>query len=338
MDLKTYRRTLKLKHTFTIARGSSDERENVFVTLQHDGITAYGEAAPNIRYGETPESCIRALDHLKRELHGADPRAYRPLIERILSAIPGEFAAKAALDMALHDWVARSLRVPLHRLWGLDPDHSPATGMTIGIDSPAKLVAKVREAADFPSLKVKLGSSDDRAIIGAIRGETDRPILADANEGWTNREQAIREIEWLANQNVTLIEQPMPADQWEDMVWLKARSPLPLIADEGFTVVGDMAAIGQAYHGINIKLMKCGGLLAALQIAAVAKALNLHLMLGCMVESSLAIAAGAQIAPLMDSIDLDGNRLLINDPFTPIPLQRGRFSLPPISGLGTAPV
>ena len=338
MDLKIYRRTLKLKHRFTIARGSSDERENVFVELRHEGITAYGEAAPNIRYGETPDSCIQALRQLNEELEDADPRAYRPLIERILRAVPGEFAAKAALDMALHDWVARSLGVPLHRLWGLDPGHSPATGMTIGIDTPEKLKTKVREAADFPSLKVKLGSTDDRAIIGAIREETDRPILVDANEGWTNREQAIREIEWLAKRNVTLIEQPMPADQWDDMVWLKARSPLPLIADEGFTVVGDMAAMGQAYHGINIKLMKCGGLLAALGIAAVAKALNLHLMLGCMVESSLAIAAGAQIAPLMDTIDLDGNRLLTNDPFTPIPLHRGRFSVPNISGLGTAPV
>jgi len=328
--------TLRLRHTFTIAHGSSDTRPNLIVALEHEGITGYGLAAPNPRYGETPASCRAALEAMGAELEG-DPRAYTGLIEAMLASHQGEYAAKAALDAALMDWAGKSLGAPLYRIWGLEPTAAPKTSMTIGIDTPEQVAERAREAAGFAVLKIKLGSPDDRALIRAIRSVTDVPLRVDANEGWHDAEEALHHIGWLAEHGVELVEQPMPAANHGDMVWLKKHSPLPLIADEAFTGINDLAKIGEAYHGINLKLMKCGGTHIARQAIAVARANDLEIMLGCMVESALGIAAAAHLSPLVDYADLDGNLLITDDPYNAHPVVDGRVRLGDGPGLGVTP-
>jgi len=337
MKIQVKAEVLKLRHTFTIAHGSSDERVNLVVGLEHEGRVGWGLAAPNPRYGETPESCKAALLAMARELQG-DPRAYEPLISSLLRNHEGEFAAKAALDMAIMDLAGKTLDAPLYRIWGLDPAGLSPTSMTIGMAAPEQVAQRAQEAAGFHVLKVKLGSADDHALIEAIRSVTQVPIRVDANEGWHSREHAIREVEWLAAHNVELVEQPMPASAIEDAVWLKQRSPLPLIADEAFTCNADLLSMGEAYHGVNIKLMKCGGTLMAREAVTLARGLGLQIMLGCMVESSLGIAAAAQLAPYADYLDLDGNLLICNDPFRGHAVIDGFLKLNDAPGLGASPL
>lgn len=327
---------LRLRHTFTIAHGSSDLRYNVMVRLVTDGLVAHGVAAPNPRYGETPESAMAALESLRLSLTG-NLDAIDPLIRRMHGALAGEYAAKAALDMALHDRWAKTLNQPLYRLFGADPARMPPTSMTIGIDQPTVVRKKVRDAQFFKVLKVKLGGENDREMIETIRSVSQQPIRVDANEGWHQRDAALREIEWLAQQGIELIEQPMPADRHADMRWLKRRSPLPLIADEAFALPADLPRLAEGYHGVNIKLAKCGGMLAARQAIAMARALDMQTMLGCMVESSVGIAAAAHLAPLVDYVDLDGNLLVANDPFRGHPVRDGVIALSDDPGLGIQP-
>jgi len=329
-------KTLNLKHTFTIARSSSDQKKNVFLRMEKDGIVGWGEAAPNMRYKETPETATAAL----RKLCDAAPDdwlSYHHLLEGLDQQVEGEYAAKAAFDMAMMDWVGQSHRIPLHRMWGIDPNLMPDTSMTIAIAEPEQMAERAKEADSFSILKIKLGTADDRAMIQAIRRRSDAVLRVDANEGWTDREQAIRHIEWLNGQNVELIEQPMPASQLEDMAWLKQRSPLPLIADEAFTTLNSMFELEEGYHGVNIKLMKCGGTHQARKAITLARSLGLSVMLGCMVESSVGIAAAAHLAPLVDFADLDGNLLIGNDPFLGHKVEDGKVILNPQSGLGVVP-
>jgi len=324
---------LNLCHTFTIARSSSDEKHNVFIKIQKDGVTGWGEAAPNIRYNETPQSSMDAIKRLC-EILPDNLFSYRSPLESLNEAIPGEYAAKAAVDMAVMDWVGQSLGIPLFRLWGLDPSKMPKTSMTIAIDTPSEMGQRAVESQKFEILKIKLGTGNDREIIEAIRNVSDQIIRVDANEGWLDREAAINEIEWLADRGVELIEQPMPADRLEDMAWVKQRSPLPLIADEAFTSVNSIFDLKDSYHGINIKLMKCGGTQAALQAINLARAMKMSIMLGCMVESSVGIAAAAHLAPMVDYADLDGNLLINNDPFNGHEVAKGAVSLKDQPGLG----
>lgn len=325
---------LTLRYTFTIATRSSNSRPNLALALEHEGIVGRGLAAPNPRYGESPESARAALETMTAvlEAHGLDHR--RNALKHAFAAVPGDYAAKAALDMAVHDWFGKKHGLPLYRLWGLDPVDMPVTSMTIGIGDREETKTKTREAAGFHVLKIKLGGPDDRGMIEAIREVTQTPLRVDANEGWRDREQAAREVDWLAGQGVELVEQPMPADQWEDTAWLKSRSALPLIADEAFSGPQDLMRVSAGYHGVNVKLMKCGGIQAASDIIAAARALDLKIMLGCMVESGLGIAAAAHLAPLVDYADLDGNLLLTNDPYDGHPLEDGRIRLRNEPGLG----
>jgi len=328
-------RTLNLRHTFTIARGSSDEKHNVFLRIEKDGFIGWGEAAPNIRYSETPESATEAIGKLC-EILPDDLSCYTPLLQSMNDSIPGEYAAKAAVDMAVMDWVSQSYGIPLYKMWGLNPMSMPKTSMTIAIDTPAEMAKRALEAQQYEILKIKLGTADDRAIIEAIRSVSDQAVRVDANEGWLDRETAISEIEWLAEKNVEIIEQPMPASQLEDMAWLKKRSPLPLIADEAFTTIKSLFDLKESYHGINIKLMKCGGTQAARDAVILARALDMSVMLGCMVESSVGIAAAAHIAPMVDYADLDGNLLISNDPFNGHPVVNGAVLLNSQPGLGVS--
>lgn len=335
MQLRFTKRTLRLSHAFTLSRGSINEKQSLFVELTHDGLVGRGEAAPIPHYGETPESCLTALERM-REATPESPAAYVPLLRTLERAAPNEHAARAAMDAAIMDWFGKSLGTPLFRLWGLDSADMPATSMTIAIDTPDGVRARAREASEFHVLKLKLGGAQDHAMVNAIRDVTDRPIRGDANEGFPDRETALREIEWLAGHNVELVEQPLPAARLEDMVWLKERSPLPVIADEAFLCSRDLPNLAEAYNGINVKLVKCGGTLAAREAITLARSYNLEVMLGCTVESSLGIAAAAHLAPLADYVDLDGNLLLSNDPYVGHPVEEGRIALRDAPGLGIA--
>jgi L-alanine-DL-glutamate epimerase-like enolase superfamily enzyme len=235
--------------------------------------------------------------------------------------------------MALHDLAGRRLGVPLYRLLGIDPGAAPETSFTIGLAEPEVVVQKVREASAYPILKVKMGSDDDREVLAAVRDSTKSRIRVDANEGWTPQ-GALDRLEWLARLGVELVEQPLPADRIEETRQLRRRSPLPFYADESVHRAADIPRLAGAFDGINIKLMKCGGLGEALRMVAVARALGMKVMLGCMIESSLGITAAAHVSPLVDTADLDGNLLIENDPFVGATVESGRIVLPDGPGLG----
>ena len=246
--------------------------------------------------------------------------------------------AKAAVDIALHDLQGKLLAQPLWRIWGLNPEKTPATSFTIGIDTPETVALKTKEAAGrFAILKVKVGrgEKEDKEMIRAVRSVTDLPIAVDANQGWKDKFEAMGEIYWLKEQGVVMTEQPMPIRQIEDTIWLKSRSPLPLYADESVQNVKDIARLRGAFDGINIKLMKCGGLAEARKMMAVARSYGMKVMLGCMTETSCAVTAAAQLSPGIDFADLDGNLLISNDRFRGVTLSKdGRLILPEGPGLG----
>ena len=334
MRLTFIERTLRPKQAFTLSRERIDERRSVYVELDHDGLIGRGEGSPIARYGETAESCLAALERMRDAVVDVNPITYASLIRSLWPLASLESAAMAAMDAAIMDWVGKSRKIPLYRLYGAEPAAMPPTSMTIAIDRPERVRERAEEAHNFPILKLKLGGEDDRAMVEAIRDVTDRPIRGDVNEGYPNREVALREIEWLAERNIELIEQPLPASRPDDMAWLKDRSPMPLIADEAFSGPETLSDIAEAYHGINIKLVKSGGALAARDAIREARRHGLSVMLGSTIESSLGIAAAAHIAPLVDYVDLDGNLLLANDPFDGHPIEDGRIVLCDLPGLG----
>jgi L-alanine-DL-glutamate epimerase-like enolase superfamily enzyme len=330
--LSLVRTRLELAHTFRIARSADEYRESVIVRLEALGLEALGEAAPSPRYEQSAASAERALASLPASLLEAPERIDETLDEasRILGP---EKAALAALDMALHDFLGKRRGVPLHRLLGLEATRTPLTCYTIGIDTPAIIEQKIREAEDFPVLKIKMGLENDREIIRTVRRLTDRPIRVDVNEGWT-REEAIEKLSWLENENVELVEQPLPADDLEGVRLLAGRTSIPLFADESVQSLQDIDACAGKYHGINIKLMKCGGIREALRLISAAREHGMKIMLGCMIESSIGITAAAQISPLVDYADLDGNILIRNDPAVGVTTHAGRLILPESPGLG----
>jgi L-alanine-DL-glutamate epimerase-like enolase superfamily enzyme len=332
ITLRHQQTTLRLKHTFRIARGASDVRENLLVEIEHDGLIGRGEAAPIARYGQDWESAARAVETMADRL--GDPRNFDTAARSV--AVSGEAAAEAAFDMALRDLAGKRLGAPYYRLLGIDPDGMPETSFTIGIDEPAVIEKKVQEAAGFEILKVKMGSDEDRKTLEIVRSLTDRPIRVDANEGWT-LDAALSHLEWLESMGVELVEQPLPAGRLDEMCELRQRSPLPLIADESVHRATDVPRLAEGFDGINIKLMKCGGMGEALRMIHVARAHGMKIMLGCMIESSLAITAAAQLAPLVDYVDLDGALLISNDPFHGATLEAGRLLLPDRPGLGVIP-
>ncbi len=274
---------LALRHRFRIARGASDTRLNVAVELEHGGRVGRGEAAPIRRYRQDAASVARALDTMAGRL--GDPRRFATAAAA--AAVAGQPAAEAAVDMALHDLAAKRFGVPLYELFGLDPRAVPPTSFTIGMDTPEVVADKVRAASDFEVLKIKLGGDDDLALLEAVRSVTDRPLRVDANEGWT-LERAGALLQRLAAMGVELVEQPLPADRLEETRELRRPSPLPLVADESVGRAADIPRLAGAFDGINIKLAKCGGLAEARRMIAVARAHGMQVMLGCMIESSLA--------------------------------------------------
>ena len=333
MRIKSFPFDLKLKHTFTIARSSRDVQQVVLVELEHEGIVGYGEAAPSRRYGEDVDTVNQFLEKLNFSGF-ADPLCAEEILGYVESVEGGNTAAKAAVDIALHDWIGKKIGLPLHRYWGLNGLKTPITSFTIGIDTPSVIEQKVREAEEFPILKVKLGGQNDSEIMGAIRKVTKKTVRVDANEGWKTKEIALEKIKWLEQEGVEFVEQPMPSQELKACAWLKERVGIPLIADENSIRLGDIAGLQGSFHGINIKLMKCTGLREALKMIHTARACGLKVMIGCMVETSVAISAAAQLSPLIDYADLDGAVLTTNDPFRGVQFDNGRILLSESPGIG----
>lgn len=337
MQLRFIPLTLELRHAFGIASNTRTSTPAALVELQHEGVIGHGEASMPPYLGETQETAAAFFTRAQVLLATReDPFQLEEILPAIDALAPGNSAAKAALDIALHDWIGKKLGAPWFRLWGLNPAETPVTSFTIGIDSPEVVREKTREAAPYKILKVKLGRDavTDRELVTTIREVTDVPLTVDANQGWADREQALRMIEWLAPQNVLFIEQPMPKTALDDTGWLRERSPLPLIADESLQRISDIPRLRGCFDGINIKLMKTTGLREAHKCITLARALGLKVMLGCMTETSCAISAAAQLSPLVDWADLDGALLIKNDPFDGARILDGKVTLPDRPGIG----
>lgn len=324
---------VKLKHAWGLSRGTWTTRRNVLIKIERDGVSGFGEAAPIARYNESAESALAFVEKAKPVLEKNLWEYYERWYE-IDSLAPGEHAGKCALDMAILDWVCKKLNVPLYRFLGLNKDKTPVTTFSIGIDEIKVMQEKVKEAGDFPVYKIKVGTKDDRKIIEGIREVTDKPLRVDANEGWKSKEEALENINWMAEKGVEFVEQPLPATMLEEQAWLKERSKIPIFADESLMTASDIPKIASAFHGINIKLMKCGGIQEALRMVSMARTFGLKVMLGCMIETSAGITAGASISPLFDYVDLDGNLLITNDPFRGVKTVKGKLILPEKPGLG----
>ncbi|MBP5717057.1 MAG: dipeptide epimerase [Bacteroidales bacterium] len=333
---------LQLKHTFTVATCSRTTTPDVLVELEHEGITGYGEASMPPYLGESIESVCRFLAQVDLSPF-RDPMQTDDVLSYIGQIAPNNCAAKAAIDIALHDLqgkiLGESVRPMLAARHNLPADWAAdaplATTYTIGIDTEEVVRQKVREVdGQFRRLKIKVGVPGDHELVKAIRRETNLPLTVDANQGWTDRAKALAEIEWLASQGCIMVEQPLPKQNLADHAWLKAHSPLPIVADESVQRLAALPRIADSFSGINIKLMKCTGLNEAAQMVREAKRLGLKIMLGCMTETSCAVSAAAQLAPYADFADLDGNLLIANDPFEGMKIVDGYVTLNDRPGIG----
>ena len=325
---------LKLKHVFTVSSFSRSTTPDVQVRIDYDGYTGYGEASMPPYLGQSVDSVCSFLKKVNLEQF-PDPFCIDDILTYIDSLSPGDSAAKAAVDIALHDLVGKIIGAPWHRMLGLNPEKTPNTTYTIGIDTDEMVKLKTREVAGlFKILKVKLGTPRDREMIRAIREVSDLPIAVDVNQGWKNKKKALDEIFWLKEQGIVMVEQPMPKEMPDANAWLTERSPLPTFADEAIQRLKDIPAIKGAYTGINIKLMKCTGMREAWKMMNYARAEGMKVMIGCMTETSCAIAAAAQLSPAVDFADLDGNLLIANDIFRGPTVVDGKITLNQLPGIG----
>jgi L-alanine-DL-glutamate epimerase-like enolase superfamily enzyme len=333
LRLSTEILTLHTRHPFIIARGSNSEYRTVMVKVTDaDGAEGWGEAAATRFYGETLETVQAALASYA-PLLGDDPFQLESIEALLETTLKGNAAARVAISTALHDLVAKRLGVPLWRYWGLDRARAPRSTFTIGIDTPEMLRTKVAEASEYPILKVKLGSSDDLAILRTMRDATDRELRVDANCAWTAA-HTIRMLPVLEEFGVTVLEQPVAPGDLDGFRQIRNRARIPIIADESCVTSADIPPLAGRVDGINIKLAKCGSLREALRMIAIARAHQMMVMVGCMIESSLGITAAAHLTPLVDIVDLDGAALLRDDPFLGATIPQGQVTLPDGLGLG----
>ena len=328
---------LSLKHAFTISRGTKSVVQNVIITLTADGVSGFGEAAPNKRYNEDAKL---VQSYINKIAPGGMMRI--DSLEDLLLQMKGTgehtASAEAALEMAWWDWFGKIRDHPLWKLWGAEKPETPVTSFTIGIDEPDIMQQKALEAEKYPVLKVKLGSRNDREIITSLRAVSDKPIRVDANEGWTSTDTAKKMISFLADQNIEFVEQPMPAGCHSEMRALKDYSPIPLIADESFRGSENIDDLKREFHAINIKLMKIGSLKRAQHAISLAHKAGLDVMIGCMIESSIAVSAGALLSLYADIADLDGFLLIQEDPYKGLKLtEQCRVQLSYKPGLGVEP-
>lgn len=313
---------LTLRHAFTTARGSSSVARNVLLRLRHGAHTGFGEASPIRYYQQTQESCSAALQKMERSLKGREPYDIERILLDLRVKFPIEASARCAVDLALHDLIGKSLKLPLWKYWGLDPSKTPQTSFTIGIDSLDKVISKVAEAARFPVLKIKLGAANDMEILREVRRLCPKKTLrVDANTGWSVNE-AIAKAKICEKLGIEFIEQPIPPGRNAAFKRIKNKIGVPLMTDESSIVPEDIPALKGCVDGINIKLVKCGGLREGLKMIHTARACGLKIMLGCMIESSVLISAAAQLSPLVDYADLDGNLLVSDDPFSGVAIDK----------------
>lgn len=329
---------LKLRHSFNLARSQRTTTPGVQVQLEYDGIIGYGEASMPPYLGENVASVTEFLSKLDLSQF-SDPFRIEDIHEYMESVAPNNRAAKASVDIALHDLLGKIMNQPWYRIWGLNPENTPNTSFTISYDAnPDEMRKKIEETSPFKVIKIKMGLDHDKEIVEAFRRHSDVPICVDANQGWNNKEKALEMCHWLAERNCLFVEQPMDKAAIDDTAWLRERSPLPIIADEFLQRLPDVKRAAGAYDGINIKLMKSTGMHEAYKMAVLARALGMKVMLGCMTETSCAVTAAAQLSPMVDWADLDGNLLIANDIFDGIKINDGKVIIPDRNGIGVVPI
>jgi len=328
---------LQLKHTFTVAELSRTTTPDVLVQIEYGDMIGYGEASMPPYLGESIKSVSKFLSKVNLKQF-KDPFQMEEIHDYLDKLAPHNRAAKASVDIALHDLIGKITNQPLYKLWGLNPDKTPNSSFTIGIDKPEVVAMKTKEALamseNLKILKVKLGLDNDKEMISTVRKYTQLPLCVDVNQGWKDKKQALDMIHWLKEQGVVFVEQPLAKEKIDDTAWLTENSPLPIMADEVFQRLPDVLKLKDVYSGINIKLMKSTGLYEAYKMATLAKALGMKIMIGCMTETSCAVSAAAQLSPMADWADLDGNLLIKNNPFEGMKLIDGKVSLNNLPGIG----
>lgn len=333
MKLSFYPHTIYLKDIFAIAAGSRKTTPAVMVEVEYNGIIGYGEASLPPYLEENQESVIKFLEKIRMDFFN-DNSDIDFFLDAIQNTIPGNNAAKASLDIALHDLFGKMNNLSLHQMLGIKLKKNLITSFTIGISNPAELKTKIEAASAYKILKMKLGTDTDKEIISSVRKFTDKPIIVDVNQGWQDKYFALDMINCLSEKNVLLVEQPLPKENLKDAKWLFEKSPLPVIADEAVQEISDLEMIKDCYSGINVKLMKAGGIRNAYRMIKMARELNLKVMIGCMTETSCAISAASHLASLADWIDLDGAELISNDLFDGMKIIEGELIIPETPGIG----
>lgn len=323
---------LKLKYEFRIAREVQTICNNLFLKVNINGITGYGESAPTEYYNEDIETIYKTAKSLS-DIEEPNLDNPEPFFEELKNKYKQYPSLRAAVEIAVYDIIGKYKRKPIYELFNLNPNDTPVTSFTLGMDKPDVMKVKLKEAEEYPILKIKLGSGYDYDIMNILKNIKNKEIYIDANEGW-GREEAAKKMEILKEIGVVFIEQPLKKDDIEGIKWLKDRINLKIFTDENVKTSQDIDIIADIYDGINIKLMKCGGLSEALKMVKIAKSNNIEIMLGCMIESSVSITAAAHFSPFVDFADLDGNLLISNDPFTGVSVKNGKLLLPNMPGLG----
>ena len=327
-------RDLETRHVFRISHRESQRFRNVFLVISDDLVEGLGEAAPAAYHAENADTVVGALGSMAAEI-GDDPFQIESIMARVERRLTGNAAARACLEMALYDLVGKRINVPLYRMLGLTKYQTPLTSFTIGIDDLDTIREKVKLAHAYPILKVKVGVDRDLEILQSVRDVTDKSLRVDANGAWTARE-AVERLRAMSRFGIELCEQPVAPGDVEGLRFVRERVDVPIFADESVRTAADIPRLVGAVDGINIKLMKCGGVREAMKMIHVARTFHMKVMLGCMIESSIAITAAAHISPLVDYADLDGHLLLADDPYLGVKVEKGKIILPDGPGLGVA--
>ncbi|HMA62220.1 MAG TPA: dipeptide epimerase [bacterium] len=338
MELTYKEYELKLKHVFTIAKNSRTTTPDMQVRIHYKGYTGYGEAAMPPYYPENPSSAKKFYEKLDLGQF-KDPFQIEKILDYVDNVAEGNHFAKASIDIALHDLVGKLMGYPWYKIWGYDKSKAPSTSFTIGIDEPEMVKKKTEEAERFNVLKIKLGGGNDKEMINSVRAVApDKPLYVDVNGGWKDKHKALDMVNWLKEQGIEFVEQPMPKDQIDDIAWLTQNSSLPIMADESVQRIQSVLDAYQVYDGINIKLMKCTGMREAHKMINLARSLNMKVLMGCMTATSCSISAAAQLSPAIDWADLDGNLLISNDPYEGVQVVDGKLVLPERPGIGIKPI
>lgn len=337
LNLSFFPYELQLRHAFNLARYSRTTTPDVQVQLEYDGFVGYGEASMPPYLGESVESVTAFLNKVDLSQFN-DPFRMEDILTYVDNIAPNNRAAKASIDIALHDLVGKIMGQPWYKIWGYNPEKTPVTSFTIGIDTEEVVRQKVREASPYKLIKVKMGLDNDKETVEIIRQMMDVPICVDCNQGWKNKEEALEMCYWLQERGCIFVEQPFDKEWIDETAWLRERSPLPIIADEAFQRLPDILRFKGVYDGINIKLMKSTGLYEAHKMVTLARALDMKVMIGCMTETSCAVTAAANLSPVVDYADLDGNLLIANDRFTGMTVENGKITLHDRPGLGILPL